>query len=58
MTVVTDENGNVIDELKIKNAEIIASLAEVLQDFIEKDALDKKNKRILAFSYCSLLRMS
>ena len=47
--IVTDENGNVIDELKIKNAEIIASLEEVLQDFIAKDALDKKNKKNFGF---------
>lgn len=36
MKIVIDEQGNVIDELKIRNEEIIESLKEVLQEFLEE----------------------
>lgn len=36
MKIVIDEQGNVIDELEIRNQEIIERLKEVLQEFIEE----------------------
>lgn len=36
MKIVVDENGNRIDELKIRNEEIIQSLEGVLQEFLEE----------------------
>jgi hypothetical protein len=36
MKIVIDEQGNVIDELKIRNEEIIESLKGVLQEFLEE----------------------
>ena len=36
MKIIIDEQGNVIDELKIRNEEIIESLKGVLQEFLEE----------------------
>ena len=36
MKIVVDEQGNVIDELKIRNKEIIKNLKGVLQEFLEE----------------------
>lgn len=49
MKIVTDEQGNVIDELKIRNKEIIESLAEVLEEFRDKDALNTKSRKNYGF---------
>lgn len=49
MKIVIDEQGNVIDELKTRNEEIIKSLAEVLEDFRDKDALNTKSRKNYGF---------
>lgn len=47
--IVTDENGNPIDELKERNQAIINSLAEVLEEFINNDAANVKSKKNYGF---------
>lgn len=49
MKIAIDEQGNVIDELKIRNEEIIKSLAEVLEEFRDKDALNTKSRKNYGF---------
>jgi hypothetical protein len=49
MKIVIDEQGNVIDELKKRNEEIIKSLEEVLKEFRDKDALNTKSRKNYGF---------
>lgn len=49
MKIVVDENGNVIDELKLRNEAIILSLAEVLEEFRMREASEGKSKRNYGF---------
>lgn len=49
MKIVIDEQGNVIDELKKRNEEIIKSLAEVLEEFRDKEALNTKSRKNYGF---------
>lgn len=44
-----DENGNPYDKLKERNAAIIAKLAEVLEEFRQKDSLNAKGKKNYGF---------
>lgn len=47
--IVVDENGEPIDELKVRNQEIISSLEDVLEEFVEKDKLNAKTKKNFGF---------
>lgn len=47
--IVLDENGQPIDELKIRNQEIIDSLAYILEEFVEKEARNVKYKKNYGF---------
>lgn len=49
--IVTDENGNLIDELANKNAEIKAALQEVLDSFLEERAKMAVAKRAEKLGY-------
>lgn len=49
--IVVDDNGNVVDELALRNEEIKANLEPKLQHFIEKQEADIKGKHKWGFQF-------